>query len=1133
MESSLKRRKIEHPGSGLRHDGLIDFSSRTSLQVSTSSNFILQTDELLKSVRLDVNKTLEHCNGHIYRVKEIIDSIEPHEGLPVSCSPKRFPAISALQQVLTGHTFKISKATSMLEKKHQVFVPYPDPRPSSDAPYKVAYSKPSQINVVGSYVSKTMVKTQPSLAVDMVVQMPRSLFQDKDFMDMRYYYRRAYYIAYIAASLRKEGMAESMDLTFECLNENPLLPLVVLRPKQAVDSAKENGAEPDAKSNKKSRKKATYSIRIIPCAPDRLFPWAKLAPVSKCNRAGEGDESTAKSMATPFYNSTLNAEGTFIQYLRLLTNAANECPAFADACILGRIWLQQRGFGGNISQGGFGHFEWAAIVALLLQMGGRKGQAALSTSLSSVELFKAVVQFISTTDFNEKPFAFGKSETDSKAIREGGPVLFDPVRELNIAYKMTPSSASLLRLYAKSTVELLADDAVDKFDPTFIVKSDLTFHVFDAVMEIDSVDVATKFSKLADRSSPAWKFGLEVHRVLKRAYGRRSHLVHLRLPPRTSWPLHRGAPEESTKVTVGVVFEPAQMDRRMEYGPPAEEAKEAASFRHFWGEKAELRRFKDGSILECVEWAANLPSQICEEIARYALKRHLNIIKEELLPSGPGFSSVLGLSSLDKEAFDAARQSFSTLERDVRSLEELPLQIRQLSAVSPLLRYSSVKTPAIGFQKGYVTPVDVNLYFEASNRWPENLTAIQETKVELLLDIDRRLTAAHENLVTYLGRENRTVGIENLAYLDIVYENGVAFRLRIHCDLEETLLERQAENKELEYHIRNEATETLANLRWAYVTLPLHTQTMATFCTRLQPLSQSIRLVKHWFDSHKLSGHFGEELIELFVLHVFLQPYPWRLPSSPTVGFLRTLLFLSRWDWRDEPLVVDSAETLTKEDRSSIKRELDLWRKRDPLMHSSTVIFAATSHDRSGQAYSRNGPSKLVASRMTCLAKAACKLVGEEAFRMDPSAVFQASLQDYDFLIHISSKSVKSVICEAAMEAGVKKHSQFKNLDERTGKASLPARAHPVDVFANELQRVYEDTLVIFRGGPEDNVIAAIWNPKLQPRHKFRAGLPFNFCKIDDGEEQDVVDVNRGAVLLEIARAGGDMIKSIDLVDGE
>jgi U3 small nucleolar RNA-associated protein 22 len=299
-------------------------------------------------------------------------------------------------------------------------------------------------------------------------------------------------------------------------------------------------------------------------------------------------------------------------------------------------------------------------------------------------------------------------------------------------------------------------------------------------------------------------------------------------------------------------------------------------------------------------------------------------------------------------------------------------------------------------------------------------------------------------------------------------------------------------------------------------------------------------LVKQWFISHKLSGHFSDELMELFVLHVFLQPYPWTMPSSPMAGFLRTLFFLARWDWRDEPLIVDSAETISTDDRSTIRRELETWRKRDPHMNNS-VVFVATSNDQSGLGYTRNGPSKLIASRMTRLAKAAWKLVRDQGLNLEPRSLFESSLQDYDVLIHLSTKAMKNILREAAMESGARKQSQYKNLDARTGKMPLPIREHPSTVLAQELQRAYDDTFIFFTGGPGESTLAAIWHPKLQKKQKFRPGLPYNFRRVsekddgDDGDDTttDVVEVNRRAILLELARAGGDMIKSIEVGEDE
>ena len=83
MESSSKRRKLDHSGSGLRHDGLIDFQSKDTARVSTASTFVLQTDELLKEAKLDYSKALKDIDGHLHKLKEAIESTVAHEPLPV------------------------------------------------------------------------------------------------------------------------------------------------------------------------------------------------------------------------------------------------------------------------------------------------------------------------------------------------------------------------------------------------------------------------------------------------------------------------------------------------------------------------------------------------------------------------------------------------------------------------------------------------------------------------------------------------------------------------------------------------------------------------------------------------------------------------------------------------------------------------------------------------------------------------------------------------------------------------------------------------------------------------------------------------------------------------------------------
>jgi U3 small nucleolar RNA-associated protein 22 len=93
----------------------------------------------------------------------------------------------------------------------------------------LAYAKPSTINVVGSYVLKTMVRSDNAFAVDMVVVMPISIFQEKDHLNYRYFYKRAYYLACVAAGLQ-DAVRGEFTLSFDYLNGNDLHSILIVMP---------------------------------------------------------------------------------------------------------------------------------------------------------------------------------------------------------------------------------------------------------------------------------------------------------------------------------------------------------------------------------------------------------------------------------------------------------------------------------------------------------------------------------------------------------------------------------------------------------------------------------------------------------------------------------------------------------------------------------------------------------------------------------------------------------------------------------------------------------------------------------------------------------------------------------------
>lgn len=183
--------------------------------------FKLQIDDLLADVRPNYEKYSSIINSKLHEIKGLIESIPNREPLSVS-------VIGVDWTYIADEREQVQEATELMRKTHKIAIPYPDPKPNPNALYKLAYTRPAGINVAGSYILKTMVKSESTMTVDMVVTMPESIFQDKDYLNYRYFYKRAYYLSCIAAGLQEsEGYKKSLQ--FEFLNGNSLQPILVLK----------------------------------------------------------------------------------------------------------------------------------------------------------------------------------------------------------------------------------------------------------------------------------------------------------------------------------------------------------------------------------------------------------------------------------------------------------------------------------------------------------------------------------------------------------------------------------------------------------------------------------------------------------------------------------------------------------------------------------------------------------------------------------------------------------------------------------------------------------------------------------------------------------------------------------------
>jgi U3 small nucleolar RNA-associated protein 22 len=1057
-----------------------------------SSLFKLQVDELLEEIRPRHGKREVEAEAALHRIRQAIDGTPSREPLPVY------------------------EAEKELVTSSNVVVPFPYPRPPKDAKYKLSYRKPGAVNIVGSYALKTASRARKTLDIDMVIIMPSTLFQEKDYLNYRYFYKRAYYLACLAAGLQEAGFAD-FHIRFANAQNNPLKPIIEVVPEPPSSTSSKDGSVPK------------WRINIIPGIAENAFGADKLLPSRNCVRHQDSstavDDSTKNAAtATPLYNSSLRSDMVLTNYLKLMHSASKRCSAFQDACLLGRTWLRQRVLHSSLHSGGFGPFEWSAVMALLLEGGGPAGKPIISDRYSSYQMFKATLQILAMRDLCKQPITTKAESAIPTQPEAEAPVFWDALQQHNVLYKMTPWSYKSLRQEARTSLQMLAETKLDSFEACFIMNLDNILSRYDHVVQLDESTVRKASTTDDHLALSNYK---KLYKTLQRGLGDRLNHLNIVSRPFEAWTLGSPRPEAGSnqQLLVELNVNSETVGRSVDHGPSAEQKDRAAAFRHFWGDKAELRRFKDGSILEALVWdgkEAGMP--VFEQIIRYLLTRHFGQRAEQSARIyGHSFNKRLSESS-GRAAFSIMMDGFQQLEADVRSLDGLPLSMRQLSPADPQLRYASTDLPTRARRR---MPADVVLQFEGSTRWPDDLVAIQRTKIAFLLKLSEQVHEFNNSITARLGLENEDQEVLNQAFLDVAYDSGAAFRIRIHHDREQTLLERRLKDKTIAPSTRDTAILGLATYKRVYLKAPAHTQALAGLCSRHPALSGTVRLLKQWCAAHLISNQIEDEVIELIAARTFVHPWPWQVPSSVATGFYRTLNWLSRWDWRNEPLIVDlsGGNDLKDDQYQSIVMKFEAWRKVDPAMNR-VVLFAASNVDYEGTTWTDGQPAKVVAGRISALAKAARAEIEEKQLELDPTSLFSSPLSDFDFVLHLNSE----LVCgRSKRKRTAKGDAGFKNLEVDFMDNPGTVGFDPLHDLLTDLQRLYGSAMLLFSGGNERPVIAGLWNPQTAPR-AWTLNLSYSTVPvIVPDKEKSQAQVNKEAVLAEIANLAGEMITRVEV----
>ncbi|TFY57330.1 hypothetical protein EVJ58_g7084 [Rhodofomes roseus] len=1009
---------------------LRDIKDATDLFRSTS--FKLQIDALLPNVRAKYHRSAP--------LDKFLLSLHTFlSGLP-SIPPK--------------HPLAASRD---LQKKG-VAVPYVLPQPTEDTNWKVAFEKPAEILLVGSWALKTSVKAKDGrrYVVDLAVTMPESLFQEKDYLHSRFFQKRAFYLAVIAAAVSGKKSGLNIEVLYESTNGDPRLTTLVLRPK---------------------------------------------------------------------------ADGSASDFSSLNTEVAENGGQF----------------------GGFGKKE---------------KRRPLGKGLSSYQLFKAALDLLARYDFAKNRTVIKSKDghrfpPEDYASHEAA--LVDSSSMLNLLAGVPLTSLEMLRYDAQQTLDVLDNSGLseDPFPLVFLKEQRDVANRFDVVLRIDlSSAEAGNLPPHAILEHGSAYNALIAHLLstAKRALSNRTRAIAVLHPSSSSRPLSQAQPSNPSTVLLGLVLDTEHAFRLVDHGPPAseQETEEAKQFRDFWGEKAELRRFKDGSIVESVVWTVGSSDErahIPAMIVRYILGLHLGLSEESIHGWQNGFDGIVRLpedvgkvfrDGRVETGFKAAMSAFDSLVKAMKALDEqLPLAI---TTPSP-----PPSRPLCPLAHGTSPPMEIIVEFEKSGRWPDDLRATQKIKLAFFEALATALMGSQKGLraSVIVSSPHAASDIEDQACLEIVTAAGWAFHARIWHDREQLLLERAIDDKpHIPKHVKKNmhmegdpkeraaATAALEVYRRRFVHAPRHHRAVAALSHRFSAFAGTARLVKRWLAAHwLLEGHVRAEAAELLCAAVFLRGAKSGgdaragVPGSKERGFARVMELLKDWEWSAGMFV-----SLYGDDSDAVKDVPSVGV--DVKAGARQGVWAiATEVDREGHVWTAEGPDAVVARRVKALAQATWEaLKGMEGGNFEVKTLFAHPTEHYDFIVELDPavlpRYAQGVQAEPAIWA---KKGKYANARGDDGEAKLLPGFDPARAFYEDLKRVYEHTFVLFHDPLGGHMFGGVWDPSLKAPRPFRVLGGFSSMPVakdtdkpkEREKDKSLVVLNESAVLSEIERMGRGLVKRI------
>lgn len=396
--------------------------------------------------------------------------------------------------------------------------------------------------------------------------------------------------------------------------------------------------------------------------------------------------------------------------------------------------------------GGFSGFAVANFMNYLSRMN------RISENMSSLQILRTFFVNIIQEDLTEKGIGFCDQIDSIKfAQLQWDLVFLDSTGLLNFFANMSRLTWRRIQEEAKQALTIIDKRNVTGFLALFTTKVKFLMN-FDHVIRLAPRRLEKSFLakpehivSLLDHSGFVYPVTVSaVGSLIERCLGKRITMLDCQLLQSPTWSVTEVAPHNfPVFIHFGVNINRELSQKLIEKCETEDHAK-IQEFKTFWGDKSELRRFKDGTLQECValENISHLgKNRLCYQMLHYILQQHLGytmgenmyidrqveslvetrflkvkpvVLAERLVAKGKKLKmkgkkiylkGKLSKKKMKKMAIAAADEkefvsvddvtkvvssSFDELSKILRQLEKLPLQISTVQGTSAVLRFSHV-----------------------------------------------------------------------------------------------------------------------------------------------------------------------------------------------------------------------------------------------------------------------------------------------------------------------------------------------------------------------------------------------------------------------------------------------------------